>query len=731
MEEVGDIQAQQEAIRNVVKARSNKFIRRLSVAYPEQEGDLLSRIRVSTMMRVAEYCDVTTQNILSSVNKYFNSLIRTTRTTADINCQPGWVDAINRSPFLKTIALWRESTPEDTKRFCRIVKNDGFPELTDMKLVYMDDNSLHMILSALNTKINRSLRLNIMSPSFTAGVTIAVYDVSQRLCYAFAEAAQESLCHVLGRFKLITSDIDGVENFFKTVDFSGFSLLDEIVLSSCPLQRRGFEFFIRSMWPEGLSGSSLAPVRILRLDDCQIHNSGMVSLTQVMRRGLFANLEVFDISSNKISEKGIRLLGETLRGFACPKLKVLNLTDNFISVGNLVPLFDALAEGACPLLSEIEFGHTGISEEDLAAFTRFMLTPNAENVSRVNFSNNPQITGALPAFFKALQGSPCESIKTLLMEGVSFSLVEVQALTEWLLSGKAAQLKAMVLRSNLLDEESFCLLLNTLINPKCPRISVIDFSSNLIGSFKEERWLQLLAQDGEEVFFEQIDYGFNPLTDNDMRLFLMFMSRFSPLERTARVGFASNLISAETLSYYFRALPDGPCCLNFLAIDSCSIQGCGRYLYEFLSTDASRNLTSLSLRDCGLTKEDVFLLLDGFDKQVCTKLLSLRLDGNPSIDDSFVSRFIVSYGERSSFPNLSRLDAGYTEIDADGVMTLIDFLKENQGIRLQSIDFTSIKVTSEEKGMLKGEMENCYSVHLSLWRVCWETVSSNRSFSSL
>ena len=69
------------------------------------------------MMKVAEYCDVTSQNLLSTVNKYFNSLIRTTRTTADINCQPGWVDAINRSPFLKTIGLWRESTPEDTTAF--------------------------------------------------------------------------------------------------------------------------------------------------------------------------------------------------------------------------------------------------------------------------------------------------------------------------------------------------------------------------------------------------------------------------------------------------------------------------------------------------------------------------------------------------------------------------------------------------------------------------------------
>ena len=189
MIEVSNIQAQQEAIRSVVKARSHKFIRRLSASYPEQEGDLLSHIRVSTMMKVAEYCDVTSQNLLSTVNKYFNSLIRTTRTTADINCQPGWVDAINRSPFLKTIGLWRESTPEDTKRFCRIVKNDGFPELTDLKLVYMDDNSLQMILSALNTKIDRSLRLNILSADFTAGIVLSVYNVSQRLCYAFAEAA--------------------------------------------------------------------------------------------------------------------------------------------------------------------------------------------------------------------------------------------------------------------------------------------------------------------------------------------------------------------------------------------------------------------------------------------------------------------------------------------------------------------------------------------------------------
>ena len=47
-------------------------------------------------------------------------------------------------------------------------------------------------------------------------------------------------------------------------------------------------------------------------------------------------------------------------------------------------------------------------------------------------------------------------------------------------------------------------------------------------------------------------------------------------------------------------------------------------------------------------------------------------------------------------------------------MELIEFLKEDQGIRLQSLDFTSINVSSEEKEQLKEEMEDCYSVHLSL-----------------
>ena len=714
--EVSGIQSQQEAIKNVVKARSNHFIRRLSAAYPVQEDDIFTHVRVSTMMKVVEYCDTGTQLMLTMVNKYFSSLIATTRTEADIVCQPGWVDAVNRSPFLRTIVLRRESSPDDIRRFCRIIKNDGFPELTDLKLVYVGEENLHNILNAFQQKISRSIRLNIISKDFTAGVTIAVYDLTHRVCYSFAEAAQESLYFVLGRLRLITDDVEGLENFFKTVDFSSFSRLQEITLSSCPLQKRGFELFIRSMWPEGASSSDVPPVRVLRLDEVQLHNTAMLSMASVMNRGLFANLEELDLSSNKISEKGIRLLADALSNFACPNLKKLLLTDNFVSVGNMVCLFSALKDGCCPLLSELEFGHTGIGQEDLEAFAEYLTTPYAENLSRLNLSNNPQVTAALPRLFEAMESGSSESMKTLLMEGVSLARKEIEGLARWLLCGKAAQLRALILRCNLLDEGAFRVLLETMIDARCPRLNALDFSSNLIGSFTEADWLPLLSKDGEEIVFEQVDFSFNPLSDNDMRLLLMFLARFSHLEKTRRMAFAGNQITAETFNFLFKAIPEDVSALSYLSIDSCSLQGVGPYFADFLASRAASQLTALSLRDCGLTKRDVLQILDGLDKGACAMLNTLRLDGNPEIDNQFVQRILQSIGEKQSVPSLSRLEAGYTQINGEGVEMFVKFFKEH-ATRLQSLDLSSINISSEERELYKQQMKEFFSGHCSFYFV--------------
>ena len=710
--EADEIHAKQQVIQQVVSARSSKYIRRLSVAYPEQEDDALSRLRTSTMLAVGSYCDPKTYALLAKVNGYFKKFVRVARTYADIQCKPGWVGAINESPFLRTIILRGKCDPEDTRRFCNILNNDGFSDLSEVVFVYMEDETIRDIILALNTKFRRMINLRIVSPTYSAGITINAYDITQRICYAFAEAS-DSLSQVLGKLSLTTGDQEGMEMFFKVIDFSSYSRLTHIDLSGCPLRRRGFELFIRSLWPEGVSLATAPPVRVLKLGDTQMSNTGMSSMAAAMRRGLFANLEELDVSSNKITRSGIGLLNDALAGFACPNLKKLNLSDNFIQAGNLVELFHTLASGSCTLLEDVAFAHTSIGEEDLTAFISFLNSPFADNLQRINLSNNPQITQALGGFFHALQNGCASQLEVLFLEGVSFALNETRQLIAWLLSGFAAKMRGLILKSNLMDQECFYLLLKTMIDPRCSRLHVVDFSSNLIGNFDEAVWLQLIAQDGEEIIIEQVDFSFNPLGDNDMRLLFMFLKRFSRIERIDRMAFSTNNITGEALSFFFRALPDGPASLSFLSIDSCSLAGAGEVFREFFASEACCNLSTLSLRDCGLTKEDLFALMDGLDSGVCNKLTTLRLDGNGEIDNAFVKRFLDTYSKPNVLTTLGRLDLGYTQIDCEGVHMLGEFFEKHAQSSLYAIDLSSINLDSDEREEMKEYMKEMWNGHVS------------------
>ena len=54
--------------------------------------------------------------------------------------------------------------------------------------------------------------INILKKNFTAGFSLHSYELSQRICYAFAEATEGSLYKVLGRLKLTTDDVDGLDS---------------------------------------------------------------------------------------------------------------------------------------------------------------------------------------------------------------------------------------------------------------------------------------------------------------------------------------------------------------------------------------------------------------------------------------------------------------------------------------------------------------------------------------
>ena len=66
-----------------------------------------------------------------------------------------------------------------------------------------------------------------------------------------------------------------------------------------------------------------------------------------------------------------------------------------------------------------------------------------------------------------------------------------------------------------------------------------------------------------------------------------------------------------------------------------------------------------------------------------------------------------------SLPSLSQLDTGYTSIDAEGVQYLIDYIKENPNTRLQSIDLTSINLTSDERNQFKDVFKDVFNGHCS------------------
>ena len=697
-----------KVINDVMQARSHRFIKCISEMYPELDEDPLTRIRVATMVEVIQYCSLGTQIILSSVNRYFCKLIQTARISVSVNCRAEWVDSLNKSPFISDVALYDECDNNEMDRFCRIIRNDGFLFLRSIAVHLLSEENIVSIIEALDDKVSRTLRLGLVSSEDAFSLTLQCFYLTTRICYAFSEASMNGLNRALASLQITTNDVEGVLNFFKLVDFSTFTLLRRLVLSDCPLQTRGFEVLVRSLWPSGKSNVCSAPIHDLILDNTQLHDSNIRSLQSIMERGLLADLENLNLSSNCITIEGIRHLTEALSQYSCPNLKHLILSDNYLSANSTVAFFNALAQGVCPLLSQIELSNTGIGPEDIRSFALYLRSPYPENLTRINISNNPLITEALSVFFEALLHSNCKKIKTLLMENISISVTEIRILTQWLVSGKATSLCHLLLRSNLLDQNSFCLLLAALITGQCPRLSVLDFSGNLIGNFDETQWTNLLNTPGSPIAFEQLDFSFNPLTDTDMSFIIQYMKQYSNVDSIQRIGFSNNLITAETLYLFFEAFPNHPCALYYLNFSSCSFTECGQYFYTFMCSEAARNLDLLCLQDCNLSEKDLSVLCDALIDGDCVKLRYLKLDGNANLQDSFVTRFLDVL-QKGTVPNLSIISLGFTAITYRGLMMFLDYIRMNPFSHIQEIYVNGIDVSKSEKKDLKEKFDQEFS----------------------
>ena len=697
----------QELVENVLHARSGKLLVRISKLKPESMSTPVSCLSVNSLLEVAQYCTDCTRLEMSSVNKFFYRLVQSSRTSVDINCQSGWVDTINHSPLIESISLLHDGEPDDLTRFCTIIRNDGFPSLRSLSLSFVSDHTVISIVGALADHASHIAHLHLSSPSRALSFSLQSYFLSASVSYAFQDALSRGLSRALGALELRTDDVDGLAQFFKIVDLSDALFLDRVALDSCPLQARGLELLLRSVWPRTGQRASPVPLKRLELGSVQAEDCGAKSLAAVAQRGGLLSLETLDVGNNKLSGRGVEYLGRALRQFGLPNLRKCVLTNNHLGVGALAALCDALASGCCVLLSVLEVANTGIGEPDLARLAGFLRSPFAENLARLNISMNPLVTPALPAFFRGLLEGSCRAMQTLFLEGISLSSAEIGGLVEWMRSSKAAHLKHLLLKSNLLDEAAFYALLRTMIRKECPRIQVFDFSRNLIGNFDAARWNELIQADGEEVTFEQVDYSFNPLTDADMDILLRFMRRFSRIERSFRIAFCGNAFTANAIDSYLGTLVDVGSALQFLSIDSCTISRCGRAFHRFLVSPAARHLEVLVVRDCCLTGEDLEELCEAFEEDGCPGLVYLQLDGNSEVNDAFVER-LLGVIEENHLRNLSGLELAYTSITVTGLKRFVQYAQDHPYTRLWMICLKKICVSSKVAEMYKETMKQIF-----------------------
>lgn len=116
----------------------------------------------------------------------------------------------------------------------------------------------------------------------------------------------------------------------------------------------------------------------------------------------------------------------------------------------------------------------------LNAFAMYLRSPFSENLERINVSGNPQVAEMLPVFFDGLFHSPCNRLRTLLLERLCLARDHIDSFLQWLRSGKALALQNLMLHGNLLNGDAFFRICEAVTDAGCPSIRVLDFSGNAI-----------------------------------------------------------------------------------------------------------------------------------------------------------------------------------------------------------------------------------------------------------
>ena len=696
---VRDHSEAKKKVQALYNMRLNRYKMRLSAMYPEcsESGTVnLSRIRSSTMMEMVAYLDVPTQLNLKLVNRYFRKLVKISHSCVSLDASSGWIDAIHLSTFLKRINLVGEPREGDLKEFTSLLRNDGFMELNSLGLYFVGEWALLEILDALCCRIQREKNMDMISNSFNAEIVIQENEFSPFFASKFASLCNSVLSCVLSRLTFILRAADGLKLLFRSTKMAQCQSLVELDLHNVPLGRDGFEVLAQSLWPlEDVSiTTTTPPLKQLLLSNTHLTDSCMVSLALAAERGLLGTLERIDLSQNALTCAGMEVLIPPLSNFLCPNLRSLNPSEN-IKLGNtLTPWILALSKGVCPMLECLQLNHCNIGVTEVDALGVFLSSSFSENMTLLDVGNNPEIAPALSQFFQCLLNSPCTAFRSLNFENVGLTDTPLKELSLWLRSSKAQNLHTLILRVNNLEEKSLLHLFSSIRHS----MTLLDVSSNFLGSFTPSLWKRLMSRKSYVICIRELNITHNPLTDEDLKLVVGYLKRFVDMRYLNTLCFEDNSSGRKGIEYCIQSFPtDVSCQLRHLTVISLNIRCIGQYLCTWLCSAAASNLHKLQLVNCTLCKRDCAFLVRAFERSpYCQGLRSLRLSGNHDVDDIFVEDFLRVYAMDGILPFLYDVDLSYTGITKIGVNSWLHFFEEHDSYSLRLLNLAYLSMSSHQ-----------------------------------
>ena len=319
--------------------------------------------------------------------------------------------------------------------------------------------------------------------------------------------------------------------------------------------------------------AALGCIEISKLFGGKDHNQG------------FCNLKVLNLSSNSITDEGVKSLTTALINSNC-KLNTLGLAGNKITDKGVEHLTTALINNNCKL-NTLGLEHNAITDKGVEHLTKVLINNNCK-LNSLGLKQNKITDKGVEHLTKALINNNCK-LNSLGLEGNKITDKGVEHLTKALINNNC-KLNSLGLRKNEITDKGVEHLTIALINNNCK--------------------------------LNSLDLGKNKITDKDVKHLTKALINNNCKLNSLDLG--GNKITNKGVEHLTKALINNNCKLNSLGLEGNKITDKGvEHLTKALINNNCK-LICLGLEDIKITDKGVEHLTKALINNNC-KLISLGL----------------------------------------------------------------------------------------------------------